>query len=46
MRLRELHINIKIRILINFLQKVTQMAIFPFMAIYFSTQFGLKFLGY
>ncbi|KQS18637.1 hypothetical protein ASF99_01735 [Exiguobacterium sp. Leaf187] len=45
MRLRELHINIKIRILINFLQKVTQMAIFPFMAIYFSTQFGLKISG-
>ncbi|WP_420864601.1 hypothetical protein [Exiguobacterium antarcticum] len=45
MRIRELHINIKIRILINFLQKVTLIAIFPFMAIYFSNHFGLQASG-
>lgn len=41
----ELHINIKVRILINFLQKLTQMTIFPFMTIYFSRHFGLNVAG-
>lgn len=45
MKFKELHLNIKIRILINFVQKLTQMTVFPFMAIYFSSHFGLKLAG-
>jgi DHA1 family multidrug resistance protein B-like MFS transporter len=45
MKFKDLHINIKIRLFINFFQKLTQMTVFPFMAIYFSTHFGLKLAG-
>lgn len=40
-----LHPNLKIRITINFIQKLTQTAIFPFMTIYFAQQFGVTLAG-
>ncbi|MDL5376132.1 MFS transporter [Exiguobacterium mexicanum] len=40
-----LHPNLKIRISINFIQKLTQTAIFPFMTIYFAQQFGVTLAG-
>ena len=46
MKFRELHINIKIRLFINFIQKLTQMTVFPFMAIYFSAHFGSTVAGF
>lgn len=40
-----LHPNLKIRISINFIHKLTQTAIFPFMTIYFAQQFGATLAG-
>lgn len=45
MNFKDLHTNIKVRLLINFVQKLTQMTVFPFMAIYFSAHYGLTIAG-
>jgi len=45
MRIRDLHKNIKIRLLTDFFISLTQMAIFPFMAIYFSSHLGAALAG-
>ncbi|WP_214783088.1 MFS transporter [Exiguobacterium sp. s183] len=42
---QSLHPNLKIRLVLNFLQKLTQTAIFPFMTIYFVRQFGATETG-
>lgn len=45
MRIRDLHPNIKIRLVTDFFITLTQMAIFPFMAIYFSSHLGAALAG-
>ncbi|WP_290769993.1 MULTISPECIES: hypothetical protein [Exiguobacterium] len=40
-----LHPNLKIRLGLNFFQKLTQTAIFPFLTIYFVRQFGTTETG-
>lgn len=45
LKFKDLHINIKIRLFVNFIQKLTQMTVFPFMAIYFSKYFGATVAG-
>lgn len=42
---QSLHPNLKIRLALNFFQKLTQTAIFPFMTIYFVRQFGATDTG-
>ena len=43
--LHTLHPNLKVRLTINFLQKLTQTAIFPFLTLYFVEQFGTRWTG-
>jgi DHA1 family multidrug resistance protein B-like MFS transporter len=45
MRLRDFHINIKIRIVETFLSRLVGGMIFPFMAIYLATHFSAKLTG-
>lgn len=42
---KQFHVNIKIRMIVSFVSDVAEMSIFPFMAIYFSTQLGLAWAG-
>ncbi|MDE0564157.1 hypothetical protein [Exiguobacterium sp. B2(2022)] len=42
---QSLHPNLKIRLALNFFQKLTQTAIFPFITIYFVRQFGATDTG-
>ncbi|QNK89106.1 MFS transporter [Sporosarcina sp. resist] len=45
MKFRDLHINIRIRIAVDFVQKIFNNMIIPFMAIYLTNHFGLKIAG-
>ncbi|NPC93753.1 MFS transporter [Bacillus sp. WMMC1349] len=45
MRINDFHINIKVRIIENFLSRFIGSMIFPFMAIYLSIHFGKKTAG-
>lgn len=45
MRFRDLHKNIQIRVITDFLTDLASMAILPFMAIYFSSQLGQGLAG-
>ncbi|MEA3318434.1 MAG: MFS transporter [Bacillota bacterium] len=45
MKFNELHLNIRIRICVDFVQRVFNNMIIPFMAIYLTTHFGLKIAG-
>ncbi|MDZ5473593.1 MFS transporter [Bacillus sp. 31A1R] len=45
MKFRDLQSNIKIRLYTDFITDLSQMAIFPFMAIYFSSQVGQGIAG-
>ncbi|MEM5627509.1 MFS transporter [Bacillus wiedmannii] len=45
MKFTELHPNIRIRICIDFVQRIFNNMIIPFMAIYLTTHFGLKIAG-
>jgi len=42
---KQFHKNIKIRMVASFVSDVAEMSIFPFMAIYFSTELGLAWAG-
>ncbi|WP_179032709.1 MFS transporter [Paenibacillus kribbensis] len=45
MKFRDLHPNLKLRIIIGFFQRLTQMTVFPFMTIYFARYYGSEIAG-
>jgi MFS transporter, DHA1 family, multidrug resistance protein B len=45
MKFRELHTNVKLRIIIDLFQKLINQMIFPFMAIYLASNFGSQIAG-
>ncbi|WP_018132432.1 MFS transporter [Effusibacillus pohliae] len=45
MRFRDLHINIKTRLIVSFFQRASQSMVFPFMSIYFADHFGPTIAG-
>ncbi|WP_368901780.1 MDR family MFS transporter [Oceanobacillus oncorhynchi] len=43
--LKQFHVNIKIRMVVSFVSDIAEMSIFPFMAIYFSSNLGITWAG-
>lgn len=42
---KQFHLNIKIRMIVSFISDIAEMSIFPFMAIYFSSNLGIAWAG-
>lgn len=42
---KQFHLNIKIRMVVSFVSDIAEMSIFPFMAIYFSSNLGIAWAG-
>lgn len=42
---KQFHLNIKIRMVVSFVSDIAEMSIFPFMAIYFSSNLGMAWAG-
>ncbi|MCT1904853.1 MFS transporter [Oceanobacillus sojae] len=42
---KQFHLNIKIRMIVSFISDIAEMSIFPFMAIYFSSNLGAAWAG-
>lgn len=43
--LKQFHVNIKIRMVVSFVSDIAEMSIFPFMAMYFSSNLGITWAG-